>query len=72
MTASTQVNKLTRCDQKYVIAVHVMSKDHTINWEEASVKSLEKGYWKRRVLELSYQNPVTAEHDEPGLRLDTE
>ena len=40
-----------RYDQKNGIAVHVMSKGHTINWEEASVKTLETGYWKRRVLE---------------------
>ena len=40
-----------RCDQKNVIAVYMMNKGHTINWEEASVKTSEMGYWKRRVQE---------------------
>ena len=40
-----------RCDRKNGIAVHVMRKGHTINWEEDSVKISETGYWKRRLLE---------------------
>ena len=40
-----------RCDQKNGIAVLVMRKGHTINWEEVSVKTSETVYWKRRVLE---------------------
>ena len=38
-------------DQKNGIAVHVMNKGHTINWEEANVKTSETGYWRRRVHE---------------------
>ena len=40
-----------RCDPKNGIAVHVTNKLHIINWEEASVKTSETGYWKRRVQE---------------------
>ena len=40
-----------RRDQKNGIAVHVMNKGHNINWEGASVKTSEMGYWKRRVQE---------------------
>ena len=40
-----------RGDEKNEIAVHVKNKGHTINWEEASIKISETGYWKRRVQE---------------------
>ena len=38
-------------DRKNGIAVHVMDKSHTINWEEANVRTSETGYWRRRVQE---------------------
>ena len=40
-----------KCDRKNGIAVHVMDKGHTINWEEANVRTSETGYWRRRVQE---------------------
>ena len=40
-----------RGSRKNGIAVHVMDKGHTINWEEANVRSSEAGYWRRRVQE---------------------
>ena len=36
-------------DRKNGITVHVMDKGHTINWEEANVRTSETGYWRRRV-----------------------
>jgi hypothetical protein len=37
---------VNRGDRKNGIAVHVIDKGHTINWEEAIVR-----YWRRRVQE---------------------
>ena len=33
------------------IAVHAWPNQHQVNWEAASVRQEERGYWSRRVLE---------------------
>ena len=33
------------------IAVHAWANQHKVNWEAATVKEEERGYWKQRVLE---------------------
>ena len=40
-----------RGDQKNGIAVHVQKTDHHINWEGATVKRRESGFWQRRTAE---------------------
>ena len=40
-----------RGDQKNGIAVHVQKTDHHINWEGATVKRRESGFWQRRMAE---------------------
>ena len=42
---------IRRGDQKNGIAVHVQKTDHHINWEGATVKRRESGFWQRRTAE---------------------
>ena len=42
---------MKRFDEKNRIAVHVHTKNHSIDWEKVFIKSTEESYWKRRVLE---------------------
>ena len=47
------------------IAVYSWANQHQVNWDAATVKQKERGYWKRRVLEALHihQQPCTSNPD---------
>ena len=61
----TEHKQVVKFDDKNNIAVQVHKHDHRIDWEGASIVTLEQSYWRRRVREAIHT--VLHHHHEPWL-----